>query len=233
MNEVFHSDLPPAEKTVTRLVDESTTVMGAGIMTTAWVMSTATFHITNTPSIQQKLHHELVNALPDPTQPLEWVKLEQLPYLKACVLEGLRVGFGITTRMPRLADYPLKYKDWVIPPRASVSMSIPDMMHDERVFPNPYKFIPERWLDSPKAPSGKPLEHYLYPFGGGSRICLGMNLAYAEIYLALAAMFRRFTFELYETDQSDFDFGHDFFIPIPKLDTKWLRVTVTSDVLDV
>ncbi|KAF2807697.1 trichodiene oxygenase [Mytilinidion resinicola] len=231
MYEVLASTLPQTEKTIIRLVDESATVVGAGIMTTAWVLSVTTFHVTNNASIQHKLRNELEAALPDPTQPLDWVKLEQLPYLAACVKEGLRLGFGVATRMPRLAEDATRYKEWVIPPRTPVSMALLDLMLDESVFADPHAFVPERWLGNPKTASGEPLEHYLHPFGGGSRICLGLNLAYAEIYLGLAAIFRRFTFELYETDESDFHIQYDFFMPIAKLDSKGLRVTVTSDVL--
>jgi hypothetical protein len=43
-----------------------------------------------------------------------------------------------------------------------------------------------------------------------------------------AAMFRRFEFELYETDFSDLELKHDFFIPIPRLDSKGVRVKVTA-----
>jgi hypothetical protein len=52
------------------------------------------------------------------------------------------------------------------------------------------------------------------------------SLAYAEIYLTLATLFRRFTFELYDTDVSDVNLAHDFFLPAPKLDSKGLRVKV-------
>lgn len=40
-------------------------------------------------------------------------------------------------------------------------------------------------------------------------------------------LFRRFKFELYETDISDVEIAHDFFVPQPKLDTKGMRVKVT------
>jgi hypothetical protein len=46
------------------------------------------------------------------------------------------------------------------------------------------------------------------------------GLAYAELYLALATMFRRFRFELYETDESDVRLAHDLFLPSPKLDSR-------------
>ena len=54
------------------------------------------------------------------------------------------------------------------------------------------------------------------------------SLAYAELYMVLAAIFRRFSFELYETDVSDVRMAHDFFIPSPKLDSKGVRVKVVG-----
>ncbi len=53
-------------------------------------------------------------------------------------------------------------------------------------------------------------------------------MAYAELYLVLATMFRRFTFELYETDESDVRLAHDFFLPSPKIDSKGVRVKVLA-----
>jgi cytochrome P450 len=54
------------------------------------------------------------------------------------------------------------------------------------------------------------------------------SLAYVELYRVLATLVRRFTFELHDTDISDIEIAHDFFVPSPKLDTKGLRVKVTS-----
>jgi hypothetical protein len=54
------------------------------------------------------------------------------------------------------------------------------------------------------------------------------SLAQAELYMGLAAVFRRFSFELFETDVSDTILAHDFFVPTVKLDTKGIRVKVKS-----
>lgn len=105
------------------------------------------------------------------------------------------------------------------------------MLHtDPAVFPEPQEFRPERWLpeSKPKSPANGSLEKYLIPFGRGSRICLGMNLAYAEIYMTLAAVFRRFELELYETTREDVDVVHDFVLGMPRLDTKGVRVVVVG-----
>jgi hypothetical protein len=49
-----------------------------------------------------------------------------------------------------------------------------------------------------------------------------------EMTIALAIFFRRFIFELYETDVTDVELKHDFFLPSPKLDTKGVRVKVVG-----
>lgn len=54
------------------------------------------------------------------------------------------------------------------------------------------------------------------------------SLAHTELYLAIASIFRRFNFELYDTDLSDIELKHDFFLPSPKLDSAGLRVKVVS-----
>jgi hypothetical protein len=47
-----------------------------------------------------------------------------------------------------------------------------------------------------------------------------------EAYVALASVMRRFSLQLYETDASDIEVAHDFFLPCPKLDSKGVRVKV-------
>ncbi|KAL7772633.1 hypothetical protein CFE70_002593 [Pyrenophora teres f. teres 0-1] len=104
------------------------------------------------------------------------------------------------------------------------SMSIPEVSHDESIFPSSHEFIPERWLDDPKTDDGIPLERFMVSFGRGTRACMGINLAYVEMYLTLAMMFRRYRFELHETTVEDVRVGHDFFIPVTRLDSKGVRV---------
>lgn len=55
------------------------------------------------------------------------------------------------------------------------------------------------------------------------------SLAHAELYMTLAAVFRNFRFELYETDITDVELAHDFFLPSPRLDSKGVRVKVLKD----
>jgi hypothetical protein len=47
--------------------------------------------------------------------------------------------------------------------------------------------------------------------------------------MALAAVFRNFSFELFQTDLSDVELAHDFFLPSPRLDSKGVRVMVKTE----
>jgi len=224
-HELLNSDLPPGEKTDARLGDEAQLIVAAGLITTSWALTVASFHITNDVDIFHKLRKELEAAIPDLAVPLEWVKLEQLPYLNGCVHEAVRLSHGVATRNPRLVpDSELKYENWVIPRNTPVSMTSVDILMDEDIFPNPKAFIPERWIKDPK------LGRYFVPFGKGSRSCLGINLAQAELYIALASVFRRFSFELYETDVSDVEMAHAYLVPYPKWESKGVQVKVKPNL---
>jgi cytochrome P450 len=101
-------------------------------------------------------------------------------------------------------------------------------LRDPSIFPSPDTFNPSRWLDSPKAPSGRPLSKYLVVFGRGPRMCLGMNFAMTEIFLAIAGVFRRVGDDLvlWEMERDSVDMASGYFVPMPKEGTKGVRVIV-------
>lgn len=86
--ELRDSTLPPQEKSVERLMDEGFILIGAGGETTAQTLAVLTFHLLNNPLVLQKLQTELDTAMPDPSRPMSWQQLEQLPYLVRVVLQN-------------------------------------------------------------------------------------------------------------------------------------------------
>lgn len=105
-------------------------------------------------------------------------------------------------------------------------MGIYDVSHDESIFPESFEYRPERWLDNPRSPDGRQLSRYMVAFGRGTRSCVGMQLAYAELYIGLATMFRRFSFEIYQTGREDVEVRRDRFVPRATQTTKGVRVLV-------
>ncbi|KAK4631699.1 Cytochrome P450 monooxygenase sdnE [Fulvia fulva] len=234
---VFHTllqseTLPEQEKSDLRLAEEAQLILGAGIETTAWALCQATYYILANPMILHNLKTELRQAVPDVTKADAFRydnHIESLPYLRGCIKEAIRLSLSVSGRNPRVLNEPLVWRDWVIPPGTPISMTIADVHLNDDYFSEAGKFKPERWIgEAPTAPDGSPLERYFVAFGKGPRQCLGINLAYMELYLMLGRLFRQFDLELYQTDESDVLLAHDWFLPSPKLDSKGIRVKVVG-----
>ena len=219
-HELLKSKLPAAEKGPDRLFQEAQSVLGAGTETVSSTLSHIIFYLLYTPGAYAKLKTELCTLEPNPTTLPTWSQLEQLPYLSAIVQEGLRLSPGIGCRSPRVAHSDLHYNGWAIPAGTCVSMNTMFLNYDPAKFPEPERFIPDRWLNK----EGKTPE--IYSFGKGTRMCVGINLGYAELYLSLAAIVRRFDLELYQTGIEDVHPVVEGFVPFPTRASKGVRLLV-------
>ncbi|KAK0637582.1 Cytochrome P450 monooxygenase yanH [Lasiodiplodia hormozganensis] len=237
-HEILRGDLPEDEKQTARLWQEGQAVIGAGTETVNWAICVTLYYLLSQPPTLAKLQAELAQAIPDPATIPAWHALEQLPYLSATIAEGLRLSYGLATRLARISpDEPMRFHssdgarevDVLIPAGVPVGMTAVHIHHDERIFPESTKFQPERWLDA-EGRRRHDLDGYLLSFSKGSRQCLGMNLAYAEMHIALATVLRRFgdRMELFETGIDDVRVQRDFFIPKTKVGSKGIRVLIKS-----
>ena len=195
-------------------------IISTGTESVAVTIATAHFylmyHAEHLAKVRAELQTVPLNAL--------WVELEKLPYLTGTILESLRINMGVTGRLARIApDEPLHYKGYTIPPGTPVSSTTLCIHTDESAFPDPWTFRPERWLGK----EGMERRKYLMSFNKGARQCIGINLAYAEMYLAIAAAVH-FDMQLFETDESDVRFKHDFHAALPKLGSKGVRAMVLT-----
>ncbi|KAI0889423.1 cytochrome P450 [Annulohypoxylon maeteangense] len=232
--ELLDSNLPASEKVPSRLLGEALTILGGGTETGSWTLSVITYFLLSQPQTLAKLADELHNAIPDPTNLPPWAELERLPYLYAVVQEGLRLSYGVSLRTARIArEEDLVYEgEWrgekvehVIPRGYAVGMSAVLIHHDESLFPDSYKFIPERWLDAKGRRDGE-MERRQMAFSKGPRMCLGMNLALCEMYTITAAFAMRVFphMRLYETTEDDVTYDHDLFVTATRRDSKGVRV---------
>lgn len=169
VHEIVQSKLPTAEKSFERVFEDVSTTTGAGFETTAAVIRIAAFHVYNNPEVLRKLRAELA-AAPD----RDWKTLEQLPYLTAIIMEAMRLAPALATRSARVAqDKDLVYGEcWRIPAGTPVGMTIHLLHQNEEDYPEPRRFIPDRWMDpNPWQLGGKTF----VPFGKGKRNCIGMQ----------------------------------------------------------
>ncbi|KAI1132548.1 putative cytochrome P450 [Nemania abortiva] len=225
---IFHcillSDLPESEKDSARLQREAFALLGAGTMTTASALALITYYILADPSIENRLREDLKYITGDfPQKFPQWADLEKISYLMGCVKEGLRLSRFFRRSQRISPDYDLQYNNWNIPKNTPVGMSVCHLHMDPEVYPEPYKFIPERWIGD----ADPSVHRNFVPFVKGSRSCLGMNLAWAELYIVLGLLFRDGGHQMrLECDESDIVPIYDGDVGLPKSNSRGLRVRI-------
>ncbi|KAH8590152.1 cytochrome P450 [Bisporella sp. PMI_857] len=218
-----NQDLPPSEKSLSRLASEGGLLVMAGTESTSRSLAITHFYLLHHKDVLARVRTEL-NTIP---HPVSWSELQKLPYLNGCIAEGNRLSFGVTARMRRVAtDETLEYRQYKIPPGTPVSQTSLSVHTDEAIFRDPWSFRPERWVGK----EGVELHRYQMAFNKGSRSCLGINLAHAEMFLVIAAV-ARYDMKLYHTNETDVKFQHDFQVAFPKLGSKGVRAVVQGKLL--
>jgi cytochrome P450 len=97
---------------------------------------------------------------------------------------------------------PLKLGDWELQPGAVVLASQIVTHRNPRYWNDPNAFRPERWSNG----ETDALPKYAYfPFGGGTRICIGESFAWTEATLLLATLARRNRFHLTDPTEVPLD----------------------------
>jgi cytochrome P450 len=155
------------------LRDELMTLVLAGHETTANSLAWTFERLLRTPEPYARLR-ELVRG-EDPAADA---------YIEATINEGMRVR-PVVPMIVRMAKRRWRLGDYGLPAQTPVAVSIAALHHREDVYPDPFTFRPERFVDR------KPGTYTWIPFGGGIRRCLGATLAMAEQRVVLRAIARR------------------------------------------
>lgn len=158
------------------LRDELLTLVLAGHETTANQLAWTWERLLRTPHAYEQLR-EAVRTDEQAEEQVEWVINESMRSRPVIPIVGRRVGL------------PWQLGEYVVAAGSAISISILLVHHREDLYEQPFEFRPERWQDR------KPGTYEWIPFGGGTRRCLGAQLAMAEQRVVLAAMARRLDLE--------------------------------------
>ncbi len=168
------------------LHDELITLLIAGHETTASSLTWALYWIHYCPEVEEKLRWHF-STLDENTDLLNVVKL---PYLDAVCSETLRIYPVIVTAFLRILETPLELMGYQFKPGTVFAPAIYLVHHREDIYPNSKEFRPERFLEKQFLP------YEYFPFGGGSRRCIGMELAKMEMKIVLFTLLSKYQFKL-------------------------------------
>ena len=227
---VESSSLPPEEKTLVRLKNEGILFVLAGMETSARTLAVTHYHILANPEVLKRLQEELRPIIPSSSSPIPPVStLEKLPYLTAVINEGHRIANGVAGRLARTAPAEdLVCHGYTIPRGVTMSQSNYLLHTDPGAFPNPHEYHPERFLADTGYGNVDAVEahKHLVPFSRGARMCVGQNLAWAELYLTIAVLITSVRMELVDTTARDVTIESEHFVGLLPEDSKGIRVRV-------
>jgi cytochrome P450 len=213
----FLVDMRGADIDNKQLRDDLMTMLIAGHETTAAVLTWALFELTKHPEQMAKVRAEIDSVLGDRTPTYDDIK--EMQYLRLVVAETLRLypeppllirRCRTENKLPKGGG-----REATVIRGMDIFLSLYNLHHDERFWPEPNEFKPERWESkyiNPEVPEwagydpAKWINTNLYPnevasdfaylpFGGGARKCVGDEFATLEATVTLAMLLRRFEFE--------------------------------------
>jgi len=165
--------------------DEMVTLLLAGHETTAVALSWTWYLLSQHPEIEAKLHAELEAVLGGRAPTV--ADVAQLSYTRMVFAEAIRL-YPPAWSFDRQAVRDVQVGNYLVPKGSLVIVS-PYLVHrDPRWYPDPERFDPERWR--PEVAVERPKFSY-FPFGGGTRMCIGEQFAWMEGILVLAALAQR------------------------------------------
>ena len=176
------------------LIGHTTTMFRGGYNPSGMVLYWTIFLLSQHPKVLHRVLEELYQRVRGDVPTPE--EAEHMPYLEGVLKETMRL-FPAGTWTARLATQDFELASHCFPKGTWVVMS-PYVTHRiPEVFPEPYGFLPERWL------SIHPTAYEFMPFSAGPRYCIGTSLAMLQLKIVLSILLRRFRFTLKPSTRVD------------------------------
>jgi cytochrome P450 len=192
-----HDDMGAGYMSDELLLDECLTLFLAGHETTANALTWTWYLLAQHPEVELRLRQEIKSALGDRPPTLEDVPL--LEYTGRVFRESLRL-YPPAWIIAREAVTAYRLGPLDVPPGATLFMSPYATQRDPRFWREPEQFNPDRWLEDVSASRPK---FSFYPFGAGTRVCIGEHFAMMEGVLLIAVLIQRWKFHLLPNQQVD------------------------------
>lgn len=183
------------------------------------------------PKKQDLLREEVLKALPHKDSEFDEATFKNMPYLRACLKESLRM-YPLVLGTARHPVNDVVLSGYRVPKGTQVSIITTSLLDNDAHYPRANEFIPERWLRHPSKDvsanndstqgcpqamkSGNP---FIYiPFGFGARSCIGRRITEMEMELGAARLVRNFHIEFNYSTQNAFK---SLFIKVPNIPLKF------------
>lgn len=187
------------------LYNECELLIIAGSDTTSIVMSAMIFYLSRNPAIQTRLAEEISSTFASIDDIKTSPKLQGCQYLKAFIQEACRMTPPVLAEPARhVREGGTIVEGHFFPEGTQLSTGLYCLSYNEEVYPEPFKFQPERWIlgEGATVESLALAESGFCAFITGSRGCIGKNLAWLEMMLVMAKLVWNFELRQDVNDQT-------------------------------
>ncbi|EUC27100.1 hypothetical protein COCCADRAFT_10212 [Bipolaris zeicola 26-R-13] len=182
------------------VISNANILLIAGAETTSTALSGTTFWLLKTPVALARVTQEVRSTF-TAEEDIHFISTStKLPYLNACLEEGMRRYPPISGILPRWTLSSTNISGYMVPPKSLVAVHQSAANWSDTNFHRPLDFCPERWLPestrNPQSPFYGDNRDAMQAFSIGPRNCIGRNLAYNEMRVILARVLWNFDLTL-------------------------------------
>ncbi|XP_033017514.1 cytochrome P450 27C1 isoform X2 [Lacerta agilis] len=205
------------ELTVEEIYANMTEMLLAGVDTTSFTLSWATYLLAKHPEVQHSVYKEIVNNLGKDKIP-DAHDVPNLPLIRALLKETLRL-YPVLPGNGRVTQKDMVVGGYLIPKGTQLALCHYATSYQEENFPLANEFQPERWLR--KSNMDRVDNFGSIPFGYGIRSCIGKRIAELEIHLALIQLLQNFEIKISPKTKSAYAKTHGLLTPANSINVKF------------
>ncbi|KAH7884352.1 cytochrome P450 [Phlebopus sp. FC_14] len=179
-----------SKKEIQAIKESSATAFAAASETTASVLQVFVMAMVLFPEVQKKAQ-SVIDSVVGTSRLPTWSDRSSLKYIDAVLRETLRWNPILPLAIPHATTEDDIYDGHYIPKGATIMPNVWAMAHNKEKYPQPFEFIPERFLDAHGELNDDTVG---FAFGFGRRICVGRYLADVSLWHAISGMLATFTF---------------------------------------
>ncbi|XP_035829019.1 cytochrome P450 2D26-like [Aplysia californica] len=169
-------------------------IAAAAYATTVATLKTLFLQIVVDQKLQDRIHAEICEVIGDESPSFEHKR--HMPYTEAAILETLRYSSVVPLLLPHYACGDIHFEGHFIPKGTFLILNAFYFHHRDDAFEDPWKFKPERFLDSEGQllDPEHPTRQKLIPFGTGKRACPGESFARIRVFFIVVTLLQKYRF---------------------------------------